>query len=47
MRKLKAFLRGVYEFRSDITTNYGAYELLHAYDCGRDLAHRLTFRYFD
>jgi hypothetical protein len=58
LRKLKAFLRGVYEFRRECTwadpardempSSVMAYtELDEAYDHGREWAHRLTFRRFD
>lgn len=44
---LKAFLLGVIEFRRSLTTSFEDYELLEAYDRGRDLAHRITFRHWD
>lgn len=47
MRKSFAFILGVIEFRSDLTRAYDDLGLLEAYDIGRDLAHRLTFRKFD
>jgi hypothetical protein len=47
MVKLAAFLRGVREFRSSVTTHYDDYDLLLAYDWGREWAHRLTFRLFE
>jgi hypothetical protein len=49
MGKIKAFLLGVREFRSDFTTAFGPDEddLMLAYDWGREWAHRLTFRYWD
>lgn len=47
MQAIKAFLLGMYEFRTDFTTHFEDYGLLEWYDRGRDLAHRLTFRYFD
>lgn len=43
----KAFLLGMAEFRSDLTTSFEDYDLLLAYDRGRDLAHKLTFRRWD
>jgi hypothetical protein len=46
MRHLIAFLRGVREFRSDLTTHYD-YPLIETYDAGREAAHRLTFRRYD
>jgi len=46
MKKLRAFFTGMREFRSGYTTNY-CWELMGAYDAGRELAHRLTFRRFE
>ena len=42
---IRAFLLGVYEFRSGYTSNVG--DLQEAYDWGREYAHRATFRYFE
>lgn len=53
MRRLKAFLLGMYEFRSDFTTNFDHIdtdegdELQERYDSGRDWAHALTLRHWD
>lgn len=52
MARIKAFIRGMIEFRSDCTWADPAREdflteLDMAYDRGRELAHRLTFRRFD
>ena len=54
MAKFKAYILGMLEFRSDYTwgdparTDDNMYTILdEAYDRGRDMAHRLTFRYFD
>jgi hypothetical protein len=47
MRKAKAFINGVREFRSDLTTHYDDLALLKAYDLGREWAHRLTLRRYD
>jgi hypothetical protein len=47
MKRLHAFLLGMYEFRSDYTTHFANLDLLDAYDWGREWAHRLTFRRFD
>lgn len=47
MSRLKAFLLGVREFRSSVTTSFEDYELLLSYDRGRELAHKLTFRLWD
>jgi hypothetical protein len=48
---VRAFFLGMREFRSDLTTSFagvtGEWDLWVAYDRGRDLAHRLTFRHFD
>ena len=44
------FFRGMYEFRSDFGMTYddtSCSPRSQAYDYGRDLAHRLTFRRFD
>jgi hypothetical protein len=46
MRRLRAFLLGMWEFRSSFTTNVGG-DLIEAYDWGREWAHRLTLRRFD
>ena len=45
LKLAKVFFIGVAEFRSDFTTNPG--DLIHAYDWGRELAHRATFRLFE
>lgn len=47
MSKLKAFLLGMREFRLSFTTHFDDYDLLTAYDSGREWAHRLTFRRFE
>lgn len=47
MKKLNAFLLGMKEFRSMVTTSYNDLDLLDAYDHGRDLAHKLTLRKFE
>jgi hypothetical protein len=44
MKKLIAFMLGMREFRCAFTTNCIESE---AYDCGRELAHRFTFRQFE
>lgn len=46
MNKLFAYLRGMWEFRTDFTTHYGP-DLIESYDSGRELAHRLTLRRFE
>lgn len=45
MKRLYWILLGAWEFRSDFTTNPGAY--LWDYDMGREWAHRITFRRFE
>lgn len=46
MKTLCAFILGMLEFRSDVTSNPGA-EYIESYDAGRELAHKLTFHKFD
>lgn len=46
-KRLKAYLLGMREFRLDATTGFDNYDLLCAYDAGRDRAHALTFRRYD
>lgn len=45
--KLKSFLRGMYEFRDDITSGFDNTEVQKAYDWGREWAHRITLRIWD
>lgn len=45
LNKLKAFFLGLIEFRLSFTTNCGIYD--YYYDVGRELAHKLTLRYFE
>lgn len=45
--RTRAFLLGMWEFRLCSTQGYEDYELLLAYDRGREWAHRLTLRLFD
>jgi hypothetical protein len=47
MNQIKAFVKGMREFRCSVTVRYADLRLRTAYDSGRDLAHRLTFRKFD
>lgn len=54
MSKVSAFLLGMTEFRQSITwadpnrSEENSYtDLDHAYDRGRDMAHRLTLRYYE
>ena len=48
---IRAFILGVYEFRRDFTTSFvglaGEFDKYRAYDFGRDLAHRLTLRFYE
>lgn len=46
MARLLAFLHGMLEFRSDVTTHYDG-ELIETYDAGRERMHRLTLRRWD
>lgn len=46
MKHIKAFALGVREFRSSWTTHYEG-SLANAYDWGREIAHRATFRHFE
>ena len=45
MRSLYWFLLGMWEFRLICTANAGEY--IETYDWGREIAHRLTLRYFE
>lgn len=47
MRKIRAFIKGVLEFRSSVTTHYDDLSLMDWYDRGRELAHVLTLRRFE
>jgi hypothetical protein len=47
MNKFTAFLLGMREFRSSMTTNLDDQGLDHEYELGREWAHRLTFRRYD
>lgn len=42
-----AFVLGMYEFRRSFTTSYDDDSLCEAYGWGREIAHRMTLRYFD
>lgn len=46
MKKMHAFLLGMWEFRSSFTT-YFSVSLINSYDSGRELAHWLTFRRYE
>ena len=47
MSTVCAFLMGMWEFRLSFTTAYEDHDLELAYDRGREIAHKVTFRYFD
>ena len=47
MNKIKAFIYGMLEFRSDLTIHYEDLALAEMYDKGRDFAHCLIFRMWD
>jgi hypothetical protein len=42
---IKAFLTGIFEFKLGYTTRFEGAG--HAYDLGREWAHKMTFRYFE
>jgi hypothetical protein len=48
---IRAFILGMYEFRSTCTTGFSGQaresDMYRAYDLGRDLAHRLTARKYE
>lgn len=44
LRNPVAATRGVVEFRLTATFHYDSEDLSFAYDCGRELAHRVTMR---
>lgn len=44
---IAAFMQGMIEFRLGMTTSQPDDDHYYAYDSGRELAHRLTFRRFD
>lgn len=44
--KIKAFLLGMYEFRTALASNPGE-RLIPTYDRGREFAHWITFRHFE
>lgn len=43
----RAFIQGVREFRSSVTTSYPDLDRSEAYDCGREFAHWVTGRRFE
>ena len=47
MNRLTAFLLGVWEFRTDVTTNLEDEGLQLEYDWGREWAHRITLRRYE
>jgi hypothetical protein len=47
MRKLTAFINGIWEFRLSMTTHYEDDDLLDWYDQGREFAHRVTLRRYE
>lgn len=47
LKKIKAWLLGVREFRLSSTTHFDDYDLLCSYDAGREFAHRATLRHWD
>lgn len=47
MENVKAFIKGIIEFRLTITTHYENDTQLEYYDMGRELAHKMTFRKFE
>jgi hypothetical protein len=47
MKTILAFLKGMREFRRDVTTHYADWALMDAYDRGREWAHRVTLRRFE
>ena len=44
---MKVYLLGMIEFRSDYTSAMPDSASQETYDAGRDMAHFLTFRYWD
>lgn len=46
-RAFKAFLLGMIEFRDSFTTHFWDWDLQNSYEAGRNMAHKLTFRYFE
>ena len=44
--KIKAFILGMIEFRSDVTTHFDG-DSIEMYDAGREFMHRLTMRQFE
>lgn len=46
-KQLRAFLKGIVEFRSAPTTRWDSFDELAAYELGREGMHRMTFRRFE
>lgn len=44
---IRAFYKGMREFRCVFTWHYETHNESRAYDLGRELAHRLTFRRYE
>ena len=47
IKRLNAFFRGVFEFRSSFTTRYEDLTLDFAYEHGRSFAHKITFNAYE
>jgi hypothetical protein len=47
IKRLNAFFRGVFEFRSSFTTRYEDLALDFAYEHGRSFAHKITFNAYE
>ena len=47
MKNIKAFILGIKEFKLTYTTHIENYHESVYYEKGIDLAHKITFRYFD
>lgn len=47
MKHIRAFIKGMREFRLSMTTAYEDDSLRESYDMGRDMAHRLTLRNYE
>ena len=46
LQHIKAFMLGVAEFRSCLTTHFDD-PLIRSYDWGREIAHRITLRRYE
>ena len=47
MKNIIAFLNGIIEFKSSLTSHYEDYGLLISYEKGRNFAHVVTFRKYE